>query len=74
METVFLKILNMSITAGWLVLAVLLMRLLLKKAPKYLTVIMWALVGIRLVLPFSLESALSLIPSTETAAPWDGMI
>ena len=60
METVFLKILNMSITAGWLVLAVLLMRLLLRKAPKYLTVIMWALVGIRLVLPFSLESALSL--------------
>lgn len=69
MEAVFLKILNMSITAGWLVLAVLVMRFLLKKAPKFLSVIMWALVGIRLVLPFSLESALSLIPSAETVPP-----
>lgn len=69
METVFLKILNMSITAGWLVLAVLLMRLLLRKAPRFLTVIMWALVGIRLVLPFSFESVLSLIPSAETVPP-----
>ena len=66
MEAVFLKILNMSITASWLVLAVLVMRLLLRKAPKFLSVIMWALVGIRLVLPFSFESVLSLIPSTET--------
>lgn len=66
MENLFLRILNMSITAGWLVLAVLLLRPLLKKAPRYLTVIAWALVGIRLVLPFSFESALSLIPSTET--------
>ena len=66
METVFLKILNMSITAGWLVLAVLLLRPLLKKAPRYWSVISWALVGIRLVLPFSFQSALSLIPSTET--------
>ena len=69
MENIFLKILNMSITAGWLVLAVLLMRLLLKKAPRYLSVIMWALVGLRLVLPFSFESALSLIPSAETVPP-----
>lgn len=69
MENIFLKILNMSITAGWLVLAVLLMRLLLKKAPRYLSVIMWALVGLRLVLPFTFESALSLIPSAETVPP-----
>lgn len=69
METVFLKIMNMSITASWLVLAVLLMRLLLKKAPKFLSVIMWALVGLRLVLPFSFESIFSLIPSAETVPP-----
>ena len=69
MENIFLKILNISITASWLVLAVLLMRLLLCKAPRYITVIMWALVGIRLLLPFSFESALSLIPSTETVPP-----
>lgn len=69
MENIFLKILNISITASWLVLAVLLMRLVLKKAPKFVHVIMWALVGLRLVLPFTFESALSLIPSTETVPP-----
>lgn len=69
MENIFLKILNMSITAGWLVLAVLIMRLLLRKAPRYLSVIMWALVGLRLVLPFTFESAFSLIPSAETVPP-----
>ena len=63
MEAVFLKILNMSITAGWSVLAVILARLLLKKAPKWITVLMWGLAGIRLVCPFSLESVFSLIPS-----------
>ncbi len=66
MEAVFLKILNMSITAGWLTLAVLVVRLLMKKAPKWITVLLWALVGIRLVCPISPESAFSLIPSAET--------
>ncbi len=66
MESVFLKLLNMSIAASWLILAVLLLRFLLKKAPKYFSCILWALVGIRLVWPFSLESVLSLIPSAET--------
>ena len=66
MEAVFLKILNMSITASWLVLTVIALRFLLKKAPKAFTVILWGLVGIRLILPFSFESVLSLIPSAET--------
>ena len=66
MEAVFLKLLNMSITASWLVLAVIVLRLLLKKAPKSIAVIMWALVAVRLVCPFSFESVLSLIPSAET--------
>lgn len=65
MDAVFLKLLNMSITASWLCLAVLLVRLLLKKAPKALSCALWALVGLRLVLPFSLESVLSLIPSAD---------
>ncbi len=69
MEAVFLKILNISITASWLALAVLLMRLVLKKAPKWLMVVMWAIVGLRLVLPFNFESVLSLIPSAETVPP-----
>ena len=66
MEAIFLKILNMSITASWLVLAIIILRLILKKAPKAISVFMWALVGIRLICPFSFESILSLIPSAET--------
>jgi len=65
MEAVFLRILNMSITAGWLVLAVLLLRLVLQRAPKAIRCALWALVGIRLVLPFSFESMWSLLPSAE---------
>ena len=65
MEAVFIKLLNISITAGYLVLAVVLLRLLLKKAPKAIFVAMWALVGLRLIVPFSLESIFSLIPSAE---------
>ncbi|MDD6800813.1 MAG: M56 family metallopeptidase [Firmicutes bacterium] len=66
MEALFLKILNMSITASWIALAVIAARFLLKKAPKWITVLMWGLVGVRLVCPFSLESVFSLIPSAET--------
>lgn len=65
MEAVFLKIINMSITASWLILAVILLRLLLKKAPKWITGVLWGFVAIRLVVPFSLESVFSLIPSAE---------
>lgn len=65
MDAVFLRLLNMSITASWLCLAVLLVRLLLKKAPKAISCALWALVGLRLMLPFSLESVLSLVPSAE---------
>lgn len=66
MADIFLKIVNMSISAGWIVLAVLILRLLLKKAPKWINCILWGIVGLRLVMPFSLESVFSLIPSTET--------
>jgi len=66
MEAVFLKLFNMSITASWLVLAIIALRFLLKKAPKSMMVLLWALVGIRLLCPFSFESVFSLIPSAET--------
>jgi len=66
MAGIFLKIINMSISASWLVLAVLLLRLLLKKAPKWINGILWGFVGLRLVMPFSFESIFSLIPSAET--------
>jgi beta-lactamase regulating signal transducer with metallopeptidase domain len=66
MSEIFLKVLNMSIAASWLILAVLLLRLVLKKAPKWITVALWGIVALRLVIPFSFESALSMIPSAET--------
>ena len=69
MTNLFLHILNMSISATYLVLAVLLLRLLLKKAPKWVHVLLWGLVAVRLLCPFTLESALSLIPSTEVISP-----
>lgn len=69
MSEIFLKIINMSISASYIVLAVLLLRLLLKKAPKWITVVLWGIVAVRLVCPFSIESVLSLIPSAETVSP-----
>lgn len=65
METIFLQLLNMSITASWLVLAVIVLRLVFKKAPKAMRCLLWALVAIRLLCPFSIESVLSLIPSAD---------
>lgn len=69
MTVLFLKIINMSISASWLILAVLLLRPVLKKAPKWGNVLLWGIVAVRLVCPFSIESALSLIPSAETVSP-----
>ena len=66
MSDLFLKIVNMSISASWLVLVVLLLRFALKKAPKWINVLLWGIVAVRLICPFSIESALSLIPSAET--------
>ena len=66
MNELFLKVLNSSISASWLVLAVLLLRFLLRRAPKWVSVLLWGLVALRLLLPFSVQSVLSLIPSSET--------
>ena len=69
METFFLHLLNNSINAGWLVLVVLLLRVFLKKVPKWINVALWSLVALRLILPFSIESVFSLIPSAQTVPP-----
>lgn len=69
MGAIFIKLLNMSVVAGWLILAIAAIRPLLKKAPKALMCALWALVALRLILPFSLESTLSLIPSAQTVSP-----
>ena len=66
MNELFLKIINMSISASWLILAVLILRLVLKKAPKWVNVLLWGIVAVRLICPLSFESTLSLIPSAET--------
>lgn len=62
MTELFMKLLNMSINAGWLVLAVLLVRIIFRKAPKWLFPLLWSFVGIRLLMPNALESRLSVIP------------
>ena len=74
MNELFLKIINMSISASWLVLAVLLLRLLLKKAPKWVNVLLWGIVAIRLICPLTIESPISMIPdsvgSGELVSEW----
>ena len=62
MANFFLEIVNMSITASYLIVAVIMLRLVLAKAPKWIRGILWGLVGIRLVVPFSFESMFSLMP------------
>lgn len=66
MTNLFLTLFNKSIPACFLILAVMLLRLLFKKAPKALFPVLWAFVGLRLALPFLPESRLSVIPSPET--------
>ena len=69
MADLFLKILNTSLSAGWLILAVVALRLLLRKAPRWIHVLLWGLVAVRLLCPVSLESMLSLIPSKQVVSP-----
>ena len=65
MSALFLKIVNLSITASWLILVIILIRPIMKKVPKWIQCALWVLVAVRLVCPFSIESMFSLIPSSE---------
>lgn len=65
MGDIFLKLLHMSITAGWLILLVAALRFLLKKAPRWIICLFWAMVAVRLVCPVSIESGISMVPRTE---------
>ncbi len=69
MAEIFLKIFNMSVSASWLVLAVTALRFFMKKTPKWINLLLWGIVALRLILPFSFESEVSLVPSTETIPP-----
>ncbi len=74
MNEIFLKIVTMSMSASWLVLAVLIFRFILKNAPKWVYVLLWGIVAVRLVCPFTIESHISLIPdflgSGELISQW----
>lgn len=65
MDALFLKLVNMGITASWLVLVILAVRLIFRKIPKWVLCLLWGMVALRLVCPFSFESSVSLIPNAE---------
>ena len=65
MEALFLQILSMSISASWLIVTVIAIRFLLKKAPKGFRYVLWALVAVRLFCPTFIESDFSMIPNQD---------
>lgn len=65
MEALFLKLMNLSINAGWLVLVVMLVRVVFRRCPKWVFCLLWGIVALRLICPFTLESPFSLLPSAE---------
>ncbi len=69
MRDIFLEVMSRSMAAGWLVLAVAVLRVALKRAPKAVTMLLWGMVALRLLCPVSIESRFSLIPEGQ-AAPW----
>lgn len=66
MDEIFVKIFNMSFVSLWLILAVIILRLLLRKSPKWIRCVLWAMVAVRLIIPFSFESGFSLVPNAQT--------
>lgn len=69
MENAFITALNMSINASYFIVALIILRAIFRKIPKWISCILWGLAGLRLVLPHSIESGLSLVPSSETVPP-----
>jgi beta-lactamase regulating signal transducer with metallopeptidase domain len=69
MNKLFLTILNMSLTASYVIIFVILVRLLLKKAPKVISYALWGVVAFRLIIPFSFESMFSLLPRNTNTGP-----
>ena len=69
MTELFLQTVNLSYRVSFLILAILLLRLLLKKAPKWISVALWGIAAVRLLIPFSPESVLSLVPSGDLVTP-----
>ncbi|MFA5675024.1 MAG: M56 family metallopeptidase [Christensenellales bacterium] len=69
MNELFLTVLNMSLTASYIIPFVILIRLLLKKSPKFISYALWGVVAFRLIIPFSFESIFSLMPRSSSAVP-----
>jgi beta-lactamase regulating signal transducer with metallopeptidase domain len=69
MSEIFLSVLNMSLTASYIIIFVIFFRLLLKKAPKVISYALWGVVAFRLMIPFSFESMFSLMPRNTNAVP-----
>jgi len=69
MGNLFISVLNMSITASYVILIVIIIRLLLKKAPKVISYALWSVVGFRLLIPFSFKSVFSLMPRKTNPVP-----
>lgn len=70
MSSLFIHLFNLSVSATWLIAAVIIIRLVLKKlAPRWTVCLLWAVVGLRLIIPFSIESDISLMPSVQTLNP-----
>ena len=65
LNRLFLLIVNNALTAGWVILAVIALQIILKKAPRFIICLFWGLVALRFMLPFSVESVLSLIPNNQ---------
>ena len=68
MTEVLIVIIYKSIAAGWMILAVLAARLVLQRAPKWVNVLLWGIVAVRLLCPFSIESDLSLVPRLQAGS------
>lgn len=64
MRDIFLTVLDMSLSAAWLIAAVVLMRVVFRKASRALICLLWAFVGVRLCVPFTMESPIGLLPQT----------
>jgi len=73
MSELFLNVLNMSLTASYVIIFVMIVRLLLKKAPKFISYLLWGVVAFRLLIPFSFESMFSLMPrnTNVVSVPYD---
>ena len=69
MSEIFLSVLNTSLTASYVIIFVILIRLLLKKSPKVISYALWGVVAFRLTIPFSFESMLSLMPRNTNVVP-----